>query len=122
MRGVGSRNVKPRWPWLYAALTALIALLGVVEVGVPEGPVRRVLEILVTLGIFGVMALWVARNRVRLVLENEPRTGWEPVPPAVVSEEREVRATPTRHRYTSGAVEEYLSAVDNGRAPVGPRR
>lgn len=122
MRGVRSRHVKPRWAWLYAVLTVLITLLGVIEVGVPEGPIRRALEIFVTLGIFGVMALWVARNRVQLVLESEPEPEWESVRPAGAPGERELRATPARHRYTSGAVEEYLTAVGNGRAHAGPRR
>lgn len=121
MRPVKSRNRNPRWARLYAVIMVLVALLGLVEVGVPEGPARRVLEVFVTLVMFGVMAIWVRGNRVELMLENEPDRPGDWSQP-VSDREDQLGARSGAHRYTSGAVEEYLTAVGNGRRAVGARR
>jgi protein-S-isoprenylcysteine O-methyltransferase Ste14 len=61
----------PRWRWLYTVIGVLAALLGLVEVGVPEGAPRRILQTLVVLAIVVVMALWVRANRAALNVARE---------------------------------------------------
>ena len=49
----------------------LAAFLGLVEIGVPEGASRRILQTLVVLAIAAVMALWVRANRAALNVTRE---------------------------------------------------
>jgi hypothetical protein len=67
---------KPRWGALYALFGLLVGLIGLVEVTVAPGPARRVLEMVITLMMFGVMALWSFVNRVAIASVKTP-----PVPP-----------------------------------------
>ena len=70
---------KPRWGWLYTAVSLLIGLLGVIEHAVPPGAARQILEVAATLALFGAMALWVRLNRLGLMLASERHVA--PVPP-----------------------------------------
>ena len=63
----GERNVK--WGLLYATALVLIGLCGLVEVFVPRGALRAILQIVVVMTGFGLMAIWVRCNRVALELE-----------------------------------------------------
>ena len=59
---------KPAWGWLYGIVTVMCGVLGVVEIAIPDGPARRVLECVVTLALFGAMAVWVRASRVALAV------------------------------------------------------
>jgi len=60
---------KPTWGALYTIALLLVSLLAVVEVTVPEGALRSVLEVAVVIATFWLMAKWLRRNRVALELE-----------------------------------------------------
>jgi hypothetical protein len=60
---------KPTWGALYAIALLLVSLLAAVEVTVPEGGLRSVLEVVVVIATFWLMAKWLRRNRVALELE-----------------------------------------------------
>jgi hypothetical protein len=62
-------NKKPNWGVLYAIALLLVALLALVEVTVPNGGLRSVLEVVVVITMFRLMAQWLRRNRVALELE-----------------------------------------------------
>jgi hypothetical protein len=72
---------RPRWRALYALFGLLVGLIGVVEVTVAPGAARRILEMVVTLMLFGVMALWVRVNRVAVDAEGERETSVAPLGP-----------------------------------------
>jgi len=60
--------MKPRWWLLYGLGVLLVALIGAIEVGVPPGALRTILEsAAVALG-FGLMLVWRRHNRVALEL------------------------------------------------------
>src|SRR4030095_7246395 len=69
----GPSRPAPRWGWLYTVIGVLIALLGLVEVSVPEGAPRRVIQTFVVLAIFLVMTMWVRGNRATLNMARERR-------------------------------------------------
>jgi len=56
---------KAKWWLLYATGLLLIGLFGAVEVFVPTGALRGILQVVVVMTGFGLMALWVRCNRVR---------------------------------------------------------
>ena len=60
---------KPTWEALYTIALLLVSLLAVVEVTVPERALRIVLEVVVVIATFWLMAKWLRRNRVALELE-----------------------------------------------------
>jgi len=60
---------KPTWGALYTIALLLVSLLAVVEVTVPERALRSVLEVVVVIATFWLMAKWLRRNRVALELE-----------------------------------------------------
>ena len=60
---------KPTWGALYTIALLLVSLLAVVEVTVPERALRIVLEVVVVIATFWLMAKWLRRNRVALELE-----------------------------------------------------
>ena len=62
---------KPRWGWLYTAVSLLVGLLGVIEYAVPPGAARQILEVVATVALFASMALWVKLNRLGLMLASE---------------------------------------------------
>jgi hypothetical protein len=53
----------PAWWLLYAIGLLLAAAIGLVEVKVPDGGLREVLESFVVIGGFGLMVMWVRFNR-----------------------------------------------------------
>jgi len=61
-----------RWWLLYALSLLLVGLFGAVEVFVPTGGLRGILQVVVMTG-FGLMALWVKCNRVAMELEQTRR-------------------------------------------------
>ena len=69
MRGDG----RPRWCCLYAVGAVLVALLGLVETEVAEGGLRTVLETVVAVAGFSLMAVWLRVNRLALELEKGRR-------------------------------------------------
>jgi hypothetical protein len=107
------RAAKPRWRWLYVVVTPLLGVLGLVESGMAGGPARQVAELVLTLLIFGAMALWVRVNRVAVMAAAE-RPG--PVirrPPTVLYAADPAPAIPAVA--TSPAVAAYLAAVNGSR-------
>ncbi len=62
---------KPRWGWLYSIVVVMGGLLTVTETTIPDGFPRRLLEAIVTVAIFGAMAVWFRFNRVGLALWSE---------------------------------------------------
>src|SRR5262245_22699146 len=65
------RNPKACWGSLYLVVATRSGLLAVVDVAVPDGLARRMLEFAVVLAMLATMALWVRANRLALVLANE---------------------------------------------------
>jgi hypothetical protein len=63
---------KPRWGALYALFGLLVGLIGLVEATATPGPARRVLEMVIVLLMFGVMALWSFVNRVAIASAKTP--------------------------------------------------
>ena len=63
------RDAKPAWRLLDAIGLLLLGLLALVEMFVPAGGLRGVLEIAVVIGMFRLMAIWVRHNRVAIELE-----------------------------------------------------
>lgn len=89
------KTPKPAWVWLYGIVTVMGGLLGVIEVTIPDGPARRVLECMATLAIFGAMALWVRANRVALALdEGDDEAARRP---AIAPDRSAGRVTPPAH-------------------------
>jgi hypothetical protein len=66
-------TMKPTWWLLYIIGLSLVGLLGLVEISVPRGGLQGVLEIIVVIGSFVLMALWLRRNRVAMELEEDRR-------------------------------------------------
>jgi hypothetical protein len=64
-------DARPRWGWLYVVVLVLGGLLTSVEFLLAEGFARSALELVVSLGVLGVIAVWVRANRVALALQNE---------------------------------------------------
>ena len=76
---------KPAWGWLCAVLPLAFALCALTEAMAVTGPARVVVELLVTLVVFGALALWVRTNRLALELIGDRGPGRrfrEPVRPA----------------------------------------
>jgi hypothetical protein len=61
--------MKPTWWLLYGIAVSLVAGLALVELTVPEEGLRVVLQILVVVFGFALMAFWNRRNRVALELD-----------------------------------------------------
>ena len=86
------RDRRPKWLLLYASGLLLVGLLALVEIFVPAGGLRGVLQVAVVMTGFGLMALWVRRNRVAMELEESRQrrgTVWygRPLPARVESAE-----------------------------------
>jgi|RhiMetdeSRZDD1v2_1073273.scaffolds.fasta_scaffold153080_6 hypothetical protein len=65
--------MKPTWWLLYTIGLSLLGLLALVEIFVPRGGLQSVLEIIVVIWSFGLMALWLRHNRVAMELEEDRR-------------------------------------------------
>ena len=59
-----------RWGALYGGALLPLAVLAVVEVAAPPGPLRTVLRCVLALGTFAAMALWVRSSRAAFDLES----------------------------------------------------
>jgi hypothetical protein len=66
---------KPAWWLQYAIGLLMLGLLALVEMSVPAGGLRGVLQIAVAIAMFRLMAIWVRHNRVAIDLE-----GWNALP------------------------------------------
>jgi hypothetical protein len=75
MHGQEWRDRKPAWWGLYGIAALLVALIGLLEVFVEVGLVRRILEMLTVVAGFGSIQLWVRQNRVALDLAQGRRRG-----------------------------------------------
>src|SRR5207253_4354987 len=60
--------MKPTWWQLYGLGVLLVALIGAIEVGVPPGALRTILESAAVILGFGLMLIWRRHNRVALDL------------------------------------------------------
>jgi hypothetical protein len=60
--------MKPAWWQLYGLGVLLVALIGAIEVGVPPGALRTILESAVVVLGFGLMLVWRRHNRIALEL------------------------------------------------------
>jgi hypothetical protein len=65
--------MKPAWWLLYAIWLLMGGLLALVEMFVPSGGLRSILQIAVVIMSFGLMARWVRHNRVVMELEEYRR-------------------------------------------------
>ncbi len=103
----GGANAKPMWWLLYAIVLLLLGLLGLVELAVPEGSPRTVLEIVVVVATFALMLIWVRRNRVAVELAQwdaqHPRRGLPIVPPAAERGPDDTTGTRHTHEWNSRA-------------------
>ncbi len=68
MDDIANPTPKVRWLWLYAIVAAMMGLLAVIEVAIPDGAMRRTLECAVTILMFAAMVLWVRANRLARAL------------------------------------------------------
>ena len=60
--------MKPAWWQLYGLGVLLVALVGVIEIHDPTGPLRAVLESVAVVLAFGLMLAWRRHNRAALEL------------------------------------------------------
>jgi hypothetical protein len=67
------RNARPRWWLLYVIAVLLVGVVGLVEMSVQGEVVRKVLESLDVVAGFGLIAVWVRRNRGALDLARDRR-------------------------------------------------
>jgi hypothetical protein len=108
------RAAKPRWRLLYFMVTPLLGVLGLAEGGMAAGPARQVVEVVLTLLIFGAMALWVRVNRVAMMAAGERPAPVIRRPLTVLYAADPAPAIPAVP--TSRAVEAYLAAVNGSKA------
>jgi hypothetical protein len=60
--------MRPAWWLLYGLGALLVALIGAIEVGVPGGPLRTILESVAVVFGFALMLIWRHHNRTALEL------------------------------------------------------
>ena len=63
------RNTKPAWSLLYVIVLFQAGLVALIEVAVPPGALRTILESAVVIAAFGLMLLWRRLNRARFDVE-----------------------------------------------------
>ena len=61
-----TRSPQPTWWLLYIFAALLVAIVGLLEVCVDGGALRKVLEALAVIGGFGLIGLWRRSNRIAL--------------------------------------------------------
>jgi hypothetical protein len=66
--GRSSAAARPRWGWLYGATLPWLTALAAAEIAGPAGIPRMVLRVVLTLGAFAGMAVWIRANRAALDL------------------------------------------------------
>jgi hypothetical protein len=59
-----SRGPQPTWWLLYVIAALLVVVVGLLEIRVEIGALRKVLEALAVIGGFGLVALWRRSNRI----------------------------------------------------------
>jgi hypothetical protein len=59
---------QPTWWLLYVIAAFLVAVVGLIEMFVDAGVLRKVLDVLTVIGGFGLIALWRRSNRIALDL------------------------------------------------------
>jgi hypothetical protein len=72
-RPCGGCNPRPAWWLLYVIAVGLVVVVGLVDTLVPGGGLRKVLESLTTVAGFGLIGVWLRRNRIALELEQARR-------------------------------------------------
>ena len=65
--------MRPAWWQLYGIGLLLVLMIGVIEVGVPSGPLRTVLETATVVLGFGLMLAWRHHNRTAFDLARRRR-------------------------------------------------
>ena len=95
--------MKPTWWLLYAIAGSLVGVLALVELFVPEERLRTILDIVVVVIGFALMALWNRRNRVALELDECRR-----------------RSGPVRHDRVASTAR-AAEMVEKGNGSVAPR-
>ena len=76
MRVLGSRSgrsPRPTWWALHVIAVLLVAVVGLVETHVGGEGLAQVLEVLTVVAGFGLIAVWLRRNRIALELERGQR-------------------------------------------------
>ncbi|HEX2437579.1 MAG TPA: hypothetical protein VHT71_04655 [Methylomirabilota bacterium] len=68
-----SRNSRPRWWLIYVITALLVAAVGLVETSVEGERLREILESLAVVVGFGLIGVWLRRNRIALELEQGRR-------------------------------------------------
>jgi hypothetical protein len=71
----GWRDRKPAWWGLYGIAALLVAVVGLLEVFVEAGLLRRILEMLTVVAGFGAIQLWLRQNRIALEMDQGRRRG-----------------------------------------------
>ena len=87
---------RPRWGVLAAVETLTLSVLVAVEAVPWSGAVRTALRLLLTLVLFGAMALWVRSNRVALDYRDWPESAECTVTARVVASPPDASSAPSR--------------------------
>ena len=67
------RNARPCWWMLYLAAGLLVGLVGLTEIFIDGEGLRRIVETVVVVAGFGLLAAWVHANRIAMDLERARR-------------------------------------------------
>jgi len=67
------RNARPTWWLLYVIAVLLVGVVGLVEISVQGHVVRKVLDSVDVVAGFGLIAVWMRRNRGALDLARDRR-------------------------------------------------
>ncbi|HEY3066741.1 MAG TPA: hypothetical protein VGL09_13170 [Methylomirabilota bacterium] len=97
----------------------LLGLLALVEGGMAPVPAPQGVELVLTLVIFGAMALWVRGNRMALTTAPERRRAAVPRPPNVIHPDVPAQAIPAVA--TLPVVEAFAAAVNQAARLRTPR-
>jgi hypothetical protein len=69
----GGCPTRPTWWLLYAIAALIVAVVGLAEVFVEGGALRKILETLTVVAGFGLIGVWLRCNRIALDLERARR-------------------------------------------------
>ena len=69
----GWQNPRPTWWLLYVIGALLVAVVGLVEMFVDGQGLREILETMAVVSGFGLIGVWLGRNRLALELEQGRR-------------------------------------------------
>lgn len=65
----GCRHPRPRWWLMYVIAALLVAAVGLVEMSVQGERLREILESLAVVTGFGLIGVWLRRNRIAMELD-----------------------------------------------------